>query len=257
MSALPKGSLVLVTGASGWIASHVVDQALLAGYNVRGCVRAPERGQWLVDYVNEKYGPNRIELAVVPDMAVEGAFTEAVKGVAAFIHVASDLSFSADAHKVVEGMHKAIRSVIASIAAEPKMKHFIYTSSSSAVGFPQNNVPYFVAQDTWNAHSYQVAMDDSVTAETDPMKAAHVYAGSKYIAEKEALAFGKQQDRIVVNSVVPNMNWGPLLAPETQPADKLSSGALIPGLYLKGLEGLSFFKDFPPRKSEYSVALHS
>jgi nucleoside-diphosphate-sugar epimerase len=249
MATLPKGSLVLVTGASGWIASHVVDQALQAGYNVRGCVRAPERGQWLVDYVSEKYGPKRIELAIVPDMAVEGAFVEAVKGVDAFIHVASDLSFSADAHKVVEGTHKAVRCVIAAIAAEPKMKHFIYTSSASAVGFPQVNVPHFVAQDSWNVHSYNVAMDDSVTAENDPMKAAHVYAGSKYIAEKEALSFGREQDRIVVNSVVPNMNWGPLLEPKTQPADKLSSGALIPGLYEKGLEGLSWFKDVPPRKS--------
>ena len=80
MSALPKGSLVLVTGANGFIASHVVDQLLQAGFNVRGTVREAAKADWLKEYVVEKYGKGRFEVAVVPDMSVKGAFDEAVKG---------------------------------------------------------------------------------------------------------------------------------------------------------------------------------
>lgn len=248
MAALPKGSLVLVTGANGWIASHVVDQALQAGYNVRGCVRAPEKGQWLVDYADDKYGSGRMELATVPDMGVEGAFDKAVKGVSAFIHVASDLSFSPDAHSVVGGTVAGVHAATSAEAASPTVQHFIYTSSSSALGFPAPDVYFLVEHDTWNDHSYTIGMDDSITPDKDPMKAAHVYAASKYAAEKEALEFGKKQDKIVVNSVVPNMNWGPLLAPGKQPDDKLSSGGLLLKIYAEGLDGLGFFKAFPPRK---------
>lgn len=41
--AIPKNALVVVTGANGFIASHVVDQLLLAGYRVRGTVRNTEK----------------------------------------------------------------------------------------------------------------------------------------------------------------------------------------------------------------------
>jgi nucleoside-diphosphate-sugar epimerase len=80
MSALPKGSLVLVTGANGWIASHVIDQLLQAGYNVRGSVREDSKAAWLKEYVADKYGAGKFEVVVVPDMSIDGAFDEAVKG---------------------------------------------------------------------------------------------------------------------------------------------------------------------------------
>ena len=80
MSLIPKGSLVLVTGANGFLGSHVVDQALAAGFNVRGTVRSEGRGGWTKEYFSKKYGAGRYELVVVPNMAVKGAFDEAVKG---------------------------------------------------------------------------------------------------------------------------------------------------------------------------------
>jgi nucleoside-diphosphate-sugar epimerase len=80
MAALPQGSLVLVTGANGYIASHVVNQLLQAGFNVRGTVREAEKADWLREYVAEKYEARRLEIAVVPDMGVEGSFDKAVKG---------------------------------------------------------------------------------------------------------------------------------------------------------------------------------
>lgn len=79
-SAIPKGSLVLVTGANGYIGSHVADQLLEAGYRVRGTTRNLEKVKGLRALWESKYGPDKIEFAVVSDMSTEGAFNEAVKG---------------------------------------------------------------------------------------------------------------------------------------------------------------------------------
>lgn len=80
MAPIPKGSTVLVTGANGFIASHIVDQLLQLGYKVRGTVRTQEKGKWLQSYFDDKYGKGKLELAVVPDMGVKDAFHDAVKG---------------------------------------------------------------------------------------------------------------------------------------------------------------------------------
>ena len=80
LALLPKGSIILVTGVNGFIASHVADQLLEDGYVVRGSVRSQARAKPLIEYFEGKFGKNRFELAIVPDITVEGAFEEAVKG---------------------------------------------------------------------------------------------------------------------------------------------------------------------------------
>lgn len=79
-ASLPKGSLVLVTGANGYIASHIVDQVLLAGYHVRGTVRDAAKAAWTTEVFNSRHGAGTYSAVVVPDMAVDGAFDDAVKG---------------------------------------------------------------------------------------------------------------------------------------------------------------------------------
>lgn len=78
--AIPIGSLVLVTGISGYIGSHVADQLLQAGYCVRGTVRDESKGEWVRELFNKKYGEGKVETVVVADMAHDGAFDEACKG---------------------------------------------------------------------------------------------------------------------------------------------------------------------------------
>jgi nucleoside-diphosphate-sugar epimerase len=80
MPAIEKGSTVLVTGANGFIASHLVDQLLKLEYKVRGTVRTEAKGEWVKKYFDDKYGKGKLDLVVVPDMAKKGAFDDAVKG---------------------------------------------------------------------------------------------------------------------------------------------------------------------------------
>jgi len=74
MSTINKGDLILITGATGYIGSNVADQALEAGYKVRGTTRSKAKGQWLNDLLKKKYGEGRFELVEVPDMLVLSHF---------------------------------------------------------------------------------------------------------------------------------------------------------------------------------------
>lgn len=71
---------VLVTGINGFIASHVADQILSAGFNVRGTVRTLEKGENVRKVLEERYGSGRIEIVAVENMAIAGAFDDATKG---------------------------------------------------------------------------------------------------------------------------------------------------------------------------------
>lgn len=96
MGAIEKGSLVLVTGASGFVASyvfhsgadsilkrglideasvgtdesssHIVRELLRSGFRVRGTVRSESQGRYLEDLFNKEGVEGSFFYVVVPDM---------------------------------------------------------------------------------------------------------------------------------------------------------------------------------------------
>ena len=106
-----KGSLILITGVSGFLASHTANQFLESGYRVRGTVRSREKAQWLFDLFDEKYGKGRFEVAVVPDMELDDAFDEAVDGVDAICHMASVVTFSEKPEEVIPATIKGALNI--------------------------------------------------------------------------------------------------------------------------------------------------
>ena len=78
--AVPLGSLVIVSGVTGFIGSHVADQVLAAGYKVRGTTRNTRKGAWVEDYFKNKYGSDNFELSEVLDMAAQNAFDQVITG---------------------------------------------------------------------------------------------------------------------------------------------------------------------------------
>ena len=84
---LAKGDLVLVTGANGYIASHIIDLLLEEGYHVRGTVRANK--PWLEKLFSDRHGPGKFHTIIVQGMEIEGAFDEAIKGVQGVVHAVS------------------------------------------------------------------------------------------------------------------------------------------------------------------------
>lgn len=76
---IPKGSWILVTGANGYIASHITDQLLRLGYNIRGTVRDLNKHKWIEERFNSKNN-GKFELVQVEDAMRPGAFDDAIRG---------------------------------------------------------------------------------------------------------------------------------------------------------------------------------
>ena len=81
----PSSSLILVTGSNGYVGTHVVQQLLKHGYNVRAAVRS-ERAATDMAQVHAKF-EDQLTTTIVPDITTEGAFDRAVRDVDAVCHM--------------------------------------------------------------------------------------------------------------------------------------------------------------------------
>ncbi|KAF9872767.1 aldehyde reductase [Colletotrichum karsti] len=202
--AVPYGSIVVISGASGFIGSHVADQALAAGYKVRGTTRDVQKNQWIVDLFTEKYGKGTFELLAVPDMEAERAFDNAVDGALGFIHVANDMTGSRDPAvaipRAVNGALNALKS-----SAKAGLKRFVFTSSSFAVTQPKPGKVFTLTEDSFNVEAVERCKQPGADGET-------VYSASKVEAEWAISKWVEEnKPSLVVNTVQPNANIGPLI----------------------------------------------
>lgn len=150
MTTIQKADTVLVTGATGYIGSHVVEELLAAGYKVRGTSRTTDKAAYLTNLMDKKFGKGNLEIVEVPDMIADDAYTDAVKGVSGIVHLASIMTFSANPDEVIPPTVKSTLNVLKAASTEPKVKSFVYTSSSTAALSPVANEKIIVTKDTWN-----------------------------------------------------------------------------------------------------------
>jgi GDP-D-mannose dehydratase len=150
MTTIQKGDIVLVTGATGYIGSHVVEELLAAGYKVRGTSRTKDKAAYLTNVMDKKFGKGNLEIVEVPDMIADDAYTDAVKGVSGIVHLASIVTFSSDPEEVIPPTVKGTLNVLEAATTEPKVKSIVYTSSSTAALSPVANEKIIVTKDTWN-----------------------------------------------------------------------------------------------------------
>ncbi|KAI5206473.1 NAD(P)-binding protein [Aureobasidium subglaciale] len=210
MSAIEKGSTVLVTGANGFIASHIVDQLIQSGYKVRGTVRTEAKGKWVQEFFDNKHGNDKLELEVVPDMAEKGAFDHAVKGCSGVIHVATNISFSKNPNEVIPSVIAGVTHTLEAADKEPSVKRFVFTSSSTAATNPIPNKEFNVDESSWNQVAIDKAWADPPYTEAD--RAWNVYGASKTQGEQAVWKYVKERKpHFVCNTVLPNANFGPIL----------------------------------------------
>lgn len=77
---IEPNATIFVTGVNGLIGSHLVDQLMSKGYNVRGAVRDVNKCKWLKEYFDEKFKTTKLDLVEVSDMTANGCYDEVVKG---------------------------------------------------------------------------------------------------------------------------------------------------------------------------------
>ncbi|KAF4944703.1 hypothetical protein FSARC_14604 [Fusarium sarcochroum] len=227
----PKGSTVLVTGVNGLLGSHIAKQFLEYDYKVRGTVRDLEKNSWLSAAFDREYGRDRFELVQVKDMMAEGAFNEAVKGVAIVVHTASVMLVDPDPNNVIPKVIDGAVNALKASYSEQSVKRFVFTSSSAAVVSPwDDQEPLVVTEDSWNEDLVKQAWaDPPFTAERVPS----VYGASKVQSEQAIWKYHKEhrseRPDLVVNTVIPNFNMGPSIDPINQGFP--SSSSLLVHLY--------------------------
>ncbi|KAL5313497.1 hypothetical protein ACEPPN_019230 [Leptodophora sp. 'Broadleaf-Isolate-01'] len=216
--AIPSGSTVLVTGVNGFLASHIADQFLRLGYSVIGTVRDAAKNAWLTRLFDRKYGEGRFELVTVEDIAVDGAYDLAVKGVSSIIHTASIVSFDLDPNRVVPAAIAFALNALKAAYKQPSVKRFVMLSSSTAAFVPiADTRGAVVTKDTWNETSVKAAwVDPPYTRDRSWI----VYAASKTQSEQELWKFHKdnreKRPDLVLNTVLPTIVFGAALDPMNQ-----------------------------------------
>ncbi|KAF6829570.1 hypothetical protein CPLU01_07856 [Colletotrichum plurivorum] len=206
---IPKGSWVLVTGATGHIAAHTVKQFLERGFKVRGTVRDLKAAAWLTEDVLKPFADRGdLELVQVPDLGAKNAFDEAIAGVSAIVHIASILSFSDKPEEVIGPVVDSVVSILDAAAREPSVKSFVYTSSIAAAIDIHPGSTGHVGPDTWNDKSVEIARG------TPPGDGGFeypymVYQASKVEAEKAVWAYVKEKStQYTVNVISPSTVLG-------------------------------------------------
>jgi len=127
--------LVTVTGASGYIGSHVVANLLARGRNVRATVRDAE-DPIRVDHLNQLEITEGGSLEIVEmDLFDEASVHAAIAGCTDLIHTAAAVRISAkDPQKqIVDPSVVGTRNVVAAIDAARTVERFVHTSSTAAI----------------------------------------------------------------------------------------------------------------------------
>lgn len=194
-------SKVIVTGANGYIAAHLVQQLIEKGYTVVGTLRSEEKGQlWKSRF------PKHFDYVVVSDFTKDGAFDEVVKknkDATVFLHTASPVIFNAKDRKreVIDvAIHGTTNALKSAHNFGENIKHFVYTSSTSAVVSKNSQPGDILNEELWN----DVTLEEAETLDQ------LAYAGSKTFAEKAAWKFLEdEKPQFTLTVVNPVFVFGP------------------------------------------------
>lgn len=123
---------VLVTGASGFLGSHIVRKALERGYEVRALVRESS------SLKNIDGLPVEI---VHGDIRAKDRMLPAMKGCSLVFHAAADYRFtSLQGDDVVQTNVEGTKNVVEA-AMEAGVERMVYTSSTATIGIPDDGSP--------------------------------------------------------------------------------------------------------------------
>ena len=140
---------VLVTGASGFIGLHCIDQLLSKGFEVRGTVRSLSRKDELeTALTNRGHDLSKFQLFEA-DLTVADGWDEAVQGCDYVLHVASPFILGVPKHED-ELIKPAVSGVnyVVSAAIKHKVSRVVVTSSGASITDTHDGKIHFT-EDDW------------------------------------------------------------------------------------------------------------
>lgn len=144
---------------------------------------------------------------LIPDVTAIGAWVEAVRGVDGIVHVATDMSLSANPHEIITPIVKGVRDILRTAARGTSVKRFVLMSSNRAVSNVIIGEEVTLDASMWNESAIERAWRP---APYDKDRAWDVYAALKTQCEQEIWAFNREEKpSFVINSVLPCLVIGP------------------------------------------------
>ncbi|KAJ7822628.1 hypothetical protein B0H14DRAFT_2828230 [Mycena olivaceomarginata] len=184
--------LIFVTGASGFLGSHVVQQLLEKGYRVRAAARGAKADHLKSSYAS--YG-DHFESVKITDIARD-QFPEALVGVGAVIHLASPLPGRLDPAALLAAAVEGTLNVVVQ-AEKAGVKRVVVTSSIVTVMNPKGS---FTDQD-WSPITKDMALNDGNDIVT--------YCASKKFAELALWEWADNHPHVEVTTLNPTFFYGP------------------------------------------------
>ncbi|GAA98212.1 uncharacterized protein L969DRAFT_85849 [Mixia osmundae IAM 14324] len=208
---LAPGSLILVTGATGFIGSSVAEHLVRQGFHVRGVTRSASRAQALKSKLDKEHGAGSFETVEIHDITQANAFDEAIKGVDGVLHLATDSSLSDDAATVVKSVVDGTLSLARAAAKTPSVKSFVLTSSRIASFNPESGKTYRPDMNIY----FEEAVTRAFAKGDDPLRGVYAYAASKVEGEKAFWKFvDAEKPAYSANAVLPDYVLGRVSNPE-------------------------------------------
>ncbi|GME72983.1 unnamed protein product [[Candida] boidinii] len=199
---------VLVTGATGFLATHIVDVLLSKGYKVIGTARSEAKYGPLLKEFQAKYPQGDLSFEIVKDIAAPNAFDEVLKkhtDIKHVLHTASPFSFGLnksleEAYKIpaVEGT-KNILNAIKGYGTQ--VEHVVITSSTATmIEFDR------AIQPTFNENYWSSSLTWDIVGDNEHI----AYCASKKLAEEAAWEFMKTESpNFALTTLTPPYIFGP------------------------------------------------
>lgn len=224
---------VLVTGGSGFVASHLVQQLLERGYRVHTTVRSKANTAKVapLEAMRDRF-PGSLELFEA-DLLAEGSFDRAMDGCRVIFHVASPFLMPEkikDGYKdVVEPAVAGTQNILAAIARTPTVDRLVFTSTVGAIF--GDYIDVMSMPDRILTERY---FNTTSTVENNP------YHYAKTAAERQAWEAEQAQDRWRMVAINPGLVLGPSVTPASDSGSLFLLDELFKGYFCYGAPDFSF-----------------
>ncbi|ODV88362.1 hypothetical protein CANCADRAFT_4495 [Tortispora caseinolytica NRRL Y-17796] len=199
----------LLSGASGFIAAHILQKLLARGDTVVATVRSQSKADFIAGKYENEVKTGQLSFAIVPDISVLGAFDDAVtEDLDVVVHTASPFHHNiTDPDKdILLPAINGTKSMLEAVYKYGKnVTRLVITSSFAAIVDPfKPTTPDVVyTEESWSPLTLEQGRKDKNCT----------YRASKTVAEQTAWQFLKDHPdaKFSITTVNPPFVWGPIL----------------------------------------------
>lgn len=201
-----------MTGASGYVGSHVVIALIKRGYTIHACVtdlNNPDKTEHLLVLNGGDY-PGHLGLFTA-NLLEEGSYNKPFMDCSAVLHAGTPMGYDGanNPRQIYDGAVNGTKNVLNSVKKVGTVKRFIYTSSFSAIHHPMSS-GYVYTEKDWASDNRE--SDPNWNPKRIDVDGEMAYAMAKVESEHLSYRIAEKDGRFDVISACPITVLGPLLS---------------------------------------------